>query len=320
MASEPRPFPTSGVLPEERQIGRRAAIDGLERQVVSGRQHSWLTSERRTGKSSVAEAVLTRRRRSGEWSLRVDLKYRQVATPEQFAEAIAREASGAGIQITPAKTRLMRGARAVARGGDRLGAAAKGLGLDEGADLKSASDAISAALGSDGSGPSLAEVLAAIQTAAVVEERLVVLFVDEIQELSKWSDQAQSLIVQEQLSKLINQPEGGAVLILAGSDGDAVAALRQSGKPLHFDGITYDLPQISEEDWWHGLSARFAEIDVSIERRQVGDILEASGGHPLRTMQVCAQLETIMGSDPVVLDPFVVEAISIARKHPSWKT
>ena len=65
-------FPIDQPVPEERQVGRRSSIDALERRLTDV-SHQWLIGERRIGKTSVAEAVLTRLREQGAVALSVDL-------------------------------------------------------------------------------------------------------------------------------------------------------------------------------------------------------------------------------------------------------
>jgi hypothetical protein len=317
-----RPFPTSGILPEARQIGRVGAIDKLEKQVVAGRHHTWLVSERRTGKSSVAQAVLdrTRARATGAgWALRVDFKNGAIASSTALAEALAMQARAAGLKVTPTRARWLSGGRIAAGAVQRVAPIAQRLGVEIADDAQMVARAVESALGAGpGTTPDLQQVVAALQAAAIAEERVVVLFVDEVQELTSWDDDRDALVVERQLAALMDHADGDVVLMLAGSDGRAIDDLRVYGRPLHYEGISFALPEIAQEDWVAGLRERFREIEVEMPRGLILDILEESGGHPLRTMTVCAQLEQLVEAGETVLPAFNIEAIALAKRQPSW--
>lgn len=195
---------------------------------------------------------------------------------------------------------------------------AEALGIDAASDVQEVSRAVNDALGADGALPDLRQVIAALRTAAITEERLIVLFVDEVQELTNWKDPEEARFVESQLATLMDHPDGDVVLMLAGSDGKAIDALRMYGRPLRFEGLTFDLPPIAEEDWVAGLRERFRAIGVVMSRELILDVLGETKGHPLRTMTVCAQLQQLLQPGETVLPAFVIEAIAVARKQPSW--
>jgi hypothetical protein len=318
----PRPFPTSGILPEVRQIGRRAVIDRLENQVRRDRHHTWLVAERRTGKSSVAQAVLDRTRatHSGTgWALRIDLKNGALTSSAQLALALAAQATSAGVEVTPTAKRWSHAGRSIAGAAENAAAIASALGIDEAATAKAVSQAVRAALGSDSdTAPSLQRVLSALQAAAVTEDRVIALFIDEVQELTYWSPD-DAFFVEAQLAAMMDQPDGHVVAMLAGSDGEAIQELRAKGRPLYYQGLEFVLPAIADEDWRAGLRERFREIGVTMPREHIDDILEESNGHPLRTMSVCAQLQGIVRPGEEVHTAYVIEAVAAAKRQPSWE-
>lgn len=87
--------PVDQPVPEERQIGRTSSIDALERR-LSEVSHQWLIGERRIGKTSVAEAVLTRLRGQGMVTLNIDLTKLGMITSDSLAQEIAAQATAAG--------------------------------------------------------------------------------------------------------------------------------------------------------------------------------------------------------------------------------
>ena len=182
--------------------------------------------------------------------------------------------------------------------------------------------AIDQALGADDEDghPDLREVLRAIQAAGIAAERPVVLFIDEVQRLcTHWKDEDDSIRAQEVLAEVMEHPDGRVMLLLAGSEQSAIEQLLAPDRPLHRDGMIFDVPPISDEDWQYGLKARFSEIQLEIDPERVGQILQVSGGHPQRTMRVCAHVQQLAGDGVfAVSDLLVAEAAKLARRHPSW--
>jgi hypothetical protein len=320
-----RTFPLEGpIRPEGRQIGRGPAIDGLEKQVIENQHATLLLAGRRVGKTSMAEAVLDRMRATGAWALEADLSRTRIASSGDLAAHLAEQARAAGVHVTGKAVRAGRAARKVAAiaGSPAVRAAAKVLGLDEAAEASQVAAAIDQALApidADGEVPDLAEVLAAIAAAAVASDRVVIIFIDEIQELAAnaW-ERNDSLYVQRALAEAIEYHDG-IVFLLAGSDRTAVEKLMAPGQPLHFDGMNYPVPEISRDDWMRGLRERFAEIGVEIGDERIDQILAASAGHPQNTMRVCAHIQQLVGEPfDTITDVMVRTAIETAKGHPSW--
>ena len=162
-------------------------------------------------------------------------------------------------------------------------------------------------------------MLAAIAAAAVAADRAVFILIDEIQHLAgpRWH-RDDSLHVQQALAEAIER-RAGVVLLLAGSEETAVEQLMASGRPLHFDGMSFPVPEISRPDWIHGLRERFAEIGLEISDERVDQILAASGGHPQNTMRVCAHVQQLADEQfDTITDVMVTTAIETAQAHPSW--
>ena len=92
------------------------------------------------------------------------------------------------------------------------------------------------------------------------------------------------------------------------------------GMPLHLDGEPYKLPEIEPAAWHESLVARFARDGRTLMPDNVDRILAASGGHPLRTMQVCRGALRLVRSQQLaeVTAAVIDEAVAQARKHPSW--
>jgi len=134
-----------------------------------------------------------------------------------------------------------------------------------------------------------------------------------------WSNEDDSTATQQALAEIMHQHDGRIVFLLAGSERGAVEALLDEGQPLHYDGMTFPVPDIQPGDWHHGLPERFAEAGLEITPERIDQILAASGGHPQRTMRICAHVHQLTDGAAFEVSEIVVdEAIRVARGHPSW--
>lgn len=328
------------VFPEARLIGREGVVKRLAFVVLGQGTPTWLIGVRRIGKTSLALAVVERHRDAGGWALHVDLSA-GISNSAVLADRLAEQARAAGIKASGERAAAAR--KKVKLSSDLIKRAARVLGLPaELVDAAEIAAQVDAALGpvEDPARRSLHEVLAALEAASVLAEQPIVLFVDEIQRVrnykqrgqrrKEWDDQQDGLVVQQALASVMHGTSA-VTIMLAGSDGDAIAELREEGMPLHHDGVDFDVPQIGDEDWVTGITQRFAEVGIPIARERILEVLDASRRHSQRTMSVFHQLHQIaeMNRDPELQaggDPgelidarAVAEAIARARRHPSWK-
>ncbi len=296
------------VMPEDRQIGRQPSIDLLQHR-VEGAVHQWLIGPRRIGKTSVAKAVLARLRAKDLVALDVDLSKIDIATPQGLAGEIARQAQAAHVGAQRARRRLLTRQAPEAK---RLGEALTSLGFkDEGEALA----AVSALLaGADAGEPGLGGVLEALAVHARASGRRVFLLLDEVHLLAGLPH------CEEELAAWARKADIPIVLILAGSEESAVRALRDSGRPLAPVGQEFHLPDIATEDWLHGLRRRFGEAAVVIADEQLFAVVEASDGHPRRTMLIAAYAHSAAVAQPdrTATAALVELAIQDARGDRAW--
>jgi hypothetical protein len=298
-------------MPEDRQIGRRPSIDLLQRR-VEGAVHQWLIGPRRIGKTSVAKAVLARLRAKDVVALDVDLSKLEISTPQGLAGEIARQAQAARAGAPQAGRRLLRFASRRAPEAGQLGAALKDLGFSEEGEALAAVSALLA--GADDGTPGLGGVLEALALhARATGHRVVVLF-DEVHLLAGLSGG------EEELARWARESDVPIGFIFAGSEQSAVRALRDSGRPLAPVGQEVHLPDIATEDWLHGLRRRFAEATVVIADEQLLAVVEASDGHPRRTMLIAAYAHSAAVAQPdhTATATLVELAIKDARGDRAW--
>ncbi len=299
-------------MPEERQIGRTSAIEGLEGRLLTI-AHQWLIGERRIGKTSVAKAVLARLRRRGSLALDVDLTRRELSSPEGLAGEIARQAQAAhaGDLATEAH-RLFgfaRRQRARTRG---LSEGLEVLGFQDAGEALAAVAAVLA--GADEGQPGLDKVLEALSVHARATERHAFVLLDEVHLLARLDGAEQTV------ARWCHEPDSPIVFAFAGSEEAAVRELREAGRPLAAVGSEFELAPIRPEDWRPALRERFFAGGVSIDNAELDAIVAASGGHPRRTMLVASNVHAsaLMQIDRVATATVVELAIRDARGDRSW--
>lgn len=300
------------VMPEPRQIGRGPTIERLEKKLVSP-SHVWLIGERRIGKTSVAKAVLARSRAAGSVAIEVDLSRPDVASVQSLAGDIARQAqaAGAGAESAQQKIRRLGGRRRKQVRG--VGDALSNFGFE---DVGSALEGVAALLaaGDDGA-PGLHQTLRALAVHAHATGRRVWLLFDEVHRLAGLDD------AEQVVAHWCHRDESPLIFLFAGSEESAAQELTEPGRPLVAIGEEFELTDISTEDWLAGLRDRFGEAGIEIEDRELFTMLEASDGHPRRTMMIASRVNQAASFQPDRhADATLVElAIGDARRDRSWR-
>ena len=290
-------------MPEERQIGRRSTIARLETRVGSA-GHQWIVGPRRTGKTSVAKAVLARLRRRERVALDFDLSKLQLASARTLAGEIARQAQAAGVGDPKAIGRLRGFAARQRSSARRLGEALKDLGFEDEADALAVAASVLAA--ADDGEPGLDEVLRALALHARATAQHVFVLLDEVHFLARFPDPEWAV------ASWCREVDCPIVFLLAGSEESAVQALRQPGEALERIGQEFALGDIATEDWIPGLRDRFAEGGVEIGDRELLQIVEASGGHPRRTMLIASYVHSAALAQPDRIASGILVELGIA--------
>jgi hypothetical protein len=308
MTSSLPPFPVDGpVLPEARQIGRTEVIDRLERRIVEQAGHQWLVGPRRTGKTSVAKAALDRLRSAGHIGLEVDVSARRLASAGDLAAELANLGRAAGVGGARAKARLAGG---VLRRKESIEVAERVLavlGADDAAAAVAATGALFGA--AEEAAPDLEQVLAALAAHAAIADERVAVLLDEVHRLA-------TLGADGAVANAARWGQDGLVFVLAGSEESAVEKLRTDG-PLRSIGQELELPAIAAVDWMDGLRERFEQLGTAIDNAEIYAIIEATDGHPRRTMLVCSYVLDGAASGPADGE-VVADAIRRATKDRSW--
>jgi hypothetical protein len=299
-----RLFPVGGRLGEAEQIGRGPAIDDLER-ICLGGNSALLFDERRVGKSSVAGAVVDRVRVRGGIGIDIDLS--SIEGVDGLAERIRAE-----VERLPVLRRAARRGRDLATGpgATSIEVALQALGAkDEGEALRLLHDQLQALKRA----PSLSSALGLVERRAQLQQAVAIVLLDEIHVLADYESTVEA---QQDLAAAM-QRHGQLVLIFAGSNQRAVTKLFSKGRPMFHDGLTFPLPDIPDGAWEVGLTERFGTAGLSITAEAIRRILAITGGHPQRTMSICAHALACAGGETV--DEAVVKlAHARAKTQPSW--
>ncbi len=275
--------------------------------------HQWIVGPRRIGKTSVAKAVLARRRKAGHVALDVDLSKLDLETPVDLAGEIARQAQAADVGAQSIASRRFRDlARRKTPQARRLGQALGHFGFEDGGQALEAVASILA--GADDGSPGLSAVLEALSVHGHATGRYVAILLDEIHLLAgiPGSDR--------EAARWCRDDACGVVFVFAGSEESAVRELREEGQPLASVGREFRLADIGSEDWLRGLRRRFEEIGVSIDDAELFAIVEASDGHPRRTMLIASYIHSkaVIAPDRTASSTLVELAIRDARKDRAW--
>jgi hypothetical protein len=305
------PFPIDQpVMPEERQIGRQLAIDRLEARITAA-GHQWIIGPRRIGKTSVAKAALGRLRQRAFVALDLDLSKLTISNLDELAGEVARQAQAArvGVEGRGKFRSLVSGQGQNAK---RLSGALGELGYKSGADALAVASSVLA--GSDDGSPGLGPVLRALALHARATGRNVIVLFDEVHLLATLRG------ATGEVASVCREEDCPVVFLFAGSEESAVRALRDQGEPLEKIGQEFTLGEISFADWLRGLDRRFREFGVRVGEGDLYRIVEASDGHPRRTMLICSNLHSaaVARGDCVASGDLVDLAIYDARKDRAW--
>lgn len=246
------------ILPEERQIGRRQTIDDLFDLTVNRQRHSAMFDERRVGKTSVALAMLDRVRRQ-QWGLDVTLQRgRGIKGARALGAGLATAARAAGVRVEPRSRKVLKEA-AKWRG-------AVSLALQTASDLlevelgEETIDVVSGiveqrlAAAAEQEAADLQAVLEALDVAAILKDATLVVFIDEIQEVSAWGRDGEA--VQDAITARMKHPGSRLVFVFAGSEPRAGRALLAEGQAMAELVTEFGVPPISRDDWHDGLVKR----------------------------------------------------------------
>jgi uncharacterized protein len=281
-------FPTDQPIPASQMIGREIDVREITATLAGG-SSVVLAGARRTGKTSVCDAVLGRLGKRGLYTVAVDLF--RIATAPELAEALVAATIANRSALRRALHQTRRAGRYVA---DALQTSAVVKSKAQlGEELEIAFRPGLAARDPDGY---LDYALALPARIAAADDKEIVVFFDEFQEIAS---QHQPYGDADRLTKrmrAIFQRSGGVSYLFAGSLEHLMRDLfTPVHRALHQFGGFHDLRPIDRDAWVEGLAERFAADDCAIEIGALSRIVEYGELHPRTTMLIAqkAHLTTI---------------------------
>ncbi len=258
-------------------IGRAEDAGRIASSLAAG-QSLRILAPRRTGKTTVCDAALSRLRDDGWYAASVDLMH--TTGPAGLAQDINR----ALLACRPQLRRALSQARNTWEGlSDRVRAQAV---VDLG-------DGIGIAFGSK---PALPDPDAALEEALSLPQRLaerdgrpVALFIDELQELAAPAAPFGDSERLQARMRAIFQRSNRVSLLFAGSLEHATRRVFSPDAPLGCFGGSYVLSEIAVEEWEEGLTDRFGKAGIAAASGPIARLVELGAGHPRATMLVAAE-------------------------------
>jgi len=275
-------FPTDSPIPASQLIGRRDDVREVATRLEAG-THLIVAGPRRTGKTSVCEAALSRARRRGAYTAKVDLF--RVSDAAELAEALA----AAVIANRSATHRALRRARTAGRAAltaAQSSAVIRMIGeLGEGVEL-----ALTPGLAANDPERALDLALELPERVATADGRRLILFLDEFQEVAAARRPYGDPDAVTNRMRAVFQRSTAVSYLFAGSIEHVVRDLfAPARRAFSGFGSFYALRPISEEEWRRGLAERFAADDCTIADPALDRIVELGGGHPRATMRIAQQ-------------------------------
>jgi uncharacterized protein len=279
-------FPTDSPIPASQLIGRRDDVREVATRLEAG-THLIVAGPRRTGKTSVCEAALSRARRRGAYTAQIDLF--RVSDAAELAEALA-AAVVANRSVAHRALRRARSAGRAALTAAQSAAVVRMIGeLGEGVEL-----ALTPGLAANNPDRALDLALELPERVAKADGRRLILFFDEFQEVASARRPYGDPDAVTNRMRAVFQRSTSVSYLFAGSIEhlmrDLFAPARRAFSGF---GSFYALRPISDEEWRRGLTERFRADDCAVAEPALARIVELGGGHPRATMRIAQQAHLV---------------------------
>lgn len=272
-------FPTDQPIPASQMIGREADVREIAATLAGG-ANVVLAGPRRTGKTSVCEAVMGRLARDGLYTVSVDLF--RIATAAELAEALVAATIANRSALRRALHQTRRAGRFVADALHTSAVLRSKAQLGEELEI-----AFTPGLAARDPDRYLDYALSLPGRIAVADSKEVIVFFDEFQEVA---GPAQPYGDPDRLTKrmrAIFQRASGVSYLFAGSLEHMMRDLFvPSHRALHQFGGFHSLRPIDARAWRKGITMRFTADDCTLHEHAVQRIIEYGEMHPRTTMLV----------------------------------
>jgi uncharacterized protein len=305
-------FPTDRPIKPEEMVGRADDVRDIADQLANG-VNVIVAGPRRTGKTSVCDAAIALLKRRGFYTVSEDLFARRDAA--DLAEGVVVATVG---NRRPA-ARLLARARELAhsaRDAAMLTATAR-LRAELGEDIELA---LTPGSGSRDPQRALRYALELPQRIAVADDRHVVVFLDEFQEVAAPGQPFGNTDRLTKEMRAIFQRSDRVSYLFAGSIEHLMRDLfAPNDRALSQFGSFRHLTPITSDDWIHGLARRFARAECEIDPVTLTQLADLGGGHPRSTMLIAretlraARLQEPAGAGGVEVDAGLQAALAHDR-------
>lgn len=272
-------FPTDEPIPASQMIGRSSDVKELALALQNGTS-AVIAGPRRTGKTSVCEAALTRLHGRGMYVAAVDLF--ELADAAELAEAltaaVVRNRTGIK-QLLPKARRLGRQA---------LSAAQTSAVMTLRSQLGDAIDfALTPGLAAQNPEAALAKALELPQRAATADGKRCIVFFDEFQELASDRRPYGDLDAVTKRMRAIFQRSSQVSYLFSGSLEHVMRDLfGPQQRALSGFGSFHDLAPIAAEEWQAGVRERFEADGCEIQAAALNELVALGDLHPRVTMLI----------------------------------
>lgn len=279
-------FPTDTPIPASQLIGRGDDVDEVA-SALAGGTHLIIAGPRRTGKTSVCEAALTRLRGRGHYIAQVDLF--RIGDAAELAEALAVAVIGNRGATRRAMSRARRAGRAALSAAQAAATVKLQTELGEGAEI-----ALTPGWAARDPERALDLALQLPERIAVADGRRLVLFFDEFQEVAAERRPYGDPDAVTKRMRSIFQRSASVSYLFAGSLEHAMRDLfAPSRRAFSGFGSFHALRPIEPEDWVGGLQDRFGDDECEIGELALARIVELGAGHPRATMRIAQQAHLV---------------------------
>lgn len=272
-------FPTDRPIPASQMIGRQVDVREVTATLAGG-SSVVVAGPRRTGKTSVCDAVLGRLARQGFYTVAVDLF--RTATAAELAEALVTKTISNRSPLRRAVHQTRRAGRFVADAVHTSAVVKSKAQLGEELEI-----AFAPGLAARDPDRYLDYALELPGRIAAADHKEVIVFLDEFQEIASPQQPYGDADRLTKRMRSIFQRQTGVSYLFAGSLEHLMRDLfTPSQRALHQFGGFHDLRTIDEDAWMSGLSERFAGDDCEVQQAALARIVEYGESHPRTTMLI----------------------------------
>jgi hypothetical protein len=279
-----RLFPTDHPVSPETMIGREEDVDQVATALLGG-ANVVLAGPRRTGKTTVADAAMAICAREGAYVVTVDL----FQTPD--IAALAHQLSLGLLANRPLLKRAISDASRAGRSVIEALRVASTLRArdDLGEDIEIA---LSLSLAERDPASALLAALALPQRLADADDRRVIVFLDEFQDIAgkRFGDPD---IITRQLRAVLQRSMLVSVLFAGSIEHLMRDLFAPSDRALSQFGSFHELAQITPEQWTEGLRRRLAFDNTTIADDALARLIELGEGQPRATMLLAQQAHLV---------------------------